>query len=410
MLRHALGLPSLRQSRSDSARPERSCRAPSILLQHATLLTGLAATGLFMLPSLAAKTLLVPQQTAEKKRSAADAKAYKAWGLLEKDGRWQRMADLEQQDKGMVQHPETGRWIAKDDLQKAQADKFPVGEKDDIKWVSEAEANEAHGDWSSPWILLGDNIELRTTYDLKDAKNILNEAESAVSYVRNILWDPTMPLPKRVLIFAFSGSESYSSFGNRFDASGFSSHGAFLVADDEQGKKKKKKKSKKSSEQEQPVALYYGAKDWGPYYLKHAVGLGIAAELLLPLGVPPRHWVLSGCGSYVSRWSNKASWTHFGKQYLAKGGIRNLKSFPKSFAINGDMSAADVDWTLYQAGILIAYVAKNPDKKTQAAWDKLRTAIRLRDKKTEKILSQFESKIVKRQKDLRHFLEKLVAG
>ncbi|MCA8970970.1 MAG: hypothetical protein KDC95_14340, partial [Planctomycetes bacterium] len=172
---------------------------------------------------------------------------------------------------------------------------------------------------------------------------------------------------------------------------GFSSHGAFQCL----------------TREDKPVAVFYGAKDWGPYFLKHGVGVGAATQLLVPLGIPERHWILTGFGGYTSRWSNAAAASHFGKQYLAKGGVRSLKSFPKSFSINGEMSSADLDWTIYQAGILVAFLQK-PNPVTQKGWDQVRTAIRERDKKALKIYQSFEKKLLQQDKAIKAFLKEQV--
>lgn len=331
---------------------------------------------------------LTPSATSQAKAKKEDAKALSSWGFVEKDGRWKRKADVEKQAKGMVQHPDIGIWIPEDKLAEAKGDKYPV----DDEWLSAEDANKLHRTWSKPWVLLGDNVELRTTYKLADAKNILNEAESAVSYAKNVLWDPVLKLPKRVLIFAFKSQDQYQEFGNEYDETGFSSHGAFWS----------------NMHEERPVCVYYGAANWGPYYLKHGVGLAISSQLLIPLGVAERHWIHTGFGSLSSRWSNAAAAAHFGGQYLQKGGVRSLKSFPKNFTISGDLSAADLDWNIYQAGILVSYLTGGPSKKVSKAWNDVRAAIKTRGKKTSKTVGKFQKVLLTHQKQLRAYLERLI--
>lgn len=329
------------------------------------------------------------EASAQSKKDAA--KQLAAWGLVEKDGRVQRQADLAQIEKDMVQHPDIGVWIPKDKLEEARGGKYPVHSD----WLSEADANAKHRNWSNPWVLLGKNVELHTTYSLKDAKNILNEAESAVSFSKNLLWDPVMLLPKRAVVFAFKSQDVYREFGNEYDETGFSSHGAFWS----------------NMHERRPACVFYGAKDWGPYFLKHGVGLAISSQLLIELGVEERHWMHTGFGSLTSRWSNAKSASHFGKQYLQKGGVRSLKSFPKRFTISGELSAADLDWNIYQAGILVSYLTGSPTKKVSKAWDAVRLAIKTHDKKgAKKKVSSFQKAVLSQQKQLRAYLEKLVKG
>lgn len=342
---------------------------------------------------LLALCALVPaagaQQPKGKDSEASDDKFYAAWGLVEKDGRWLRKTDVEHMDKEEVQHPDSGVWIPRTDLEKAQSGQHLVSGQ----WVSSEEAEKSHKTWATPWVLLSDNVELHTIVTLKEAQDILNEAETAVGFTKNLIWDPIKPLPQRVKIFAFNNQERYRDFGNDFDDSGFSSHGAFQCL----------------SRDDKPVAVFYGAKDWGPYYLKHGVGVGIATQLLVPLGIPERHWILTGFGGYAARWSNETAASHFGKQYIAKGGIRSLKSFPKSFTINADMSAQDLDWTIYQAGILVAFLQK-PNDKVVKAWDLVRKAVRERDKQTLKTYQAFEKVLLLQEKDLKAFLKEKVQG
>lgn len=390
---------------ADLALPDPSPRYPAPRSSFAPRTRAVVFSALAF--SLLASPGVAAPQAAKKAEDAKLAKLYAAWGLVEKDGRWQRTADLAQLEKGMIQHPETGAWIPKDGLAKAQQSQYLVKEE----WVGLEDADKAHRTWRNPWKLYGDNVELHTNYELQTAKDILNQAESSVSFARNLLWDPTMPLPERVIIYAFKSSNSYQEFGANNDASGFSSHGAFQVTGEEdEGDRRRRRSRKQEVTKALPVAVYYGAKNWGPYYLKHGVGLGIATQLLKPLGVEERHWLMTGFGGYTARWTVSTDASHFGKQYLAKGGVRSLKSFGKKFTINGDMSAADLDWTIYQAGILVAYLTKSPAPKVQKAWDKVREAIRERDKKGNKAVASFEKAIFAQQKQLRSLLESMVKG
>ena len=319
-----------------------------------------------------------------------------AWaelGLVRHDGKWMRRDDAAALAKGKVKHPRTGMWIDKADAEKAKQGLFKVGSD----WVSVDKANTAHSDWESPWILRSDNIELQTIYKLDKAEIALNEAETAVSYARGLLFDPLMPLPALVRIRIFDTAAQYREFGAQADDTGFSSYGAFHVY-----------------RAEPPmIACHYGQKDWGPYFLKHAVGMGIAAQLLKGKNekdsLPPTHWLLTGFGSYVERWSNTRSASHFGKQYLQKGGVRSLKSFPSSFGISPDMSSSDLEWNVYQAGIIVSFLSKAPDAKTKKAWDKVRDAIQAR-KGVAKAVKNFEKRLPKIEKQLKAHLAKAIRG
>ncbi len=310
-------------------------------------------------------------------------------GLLRYEGKWVRRPDYLKYKEGLVPHPDTGVWIKKEDLERAESGKFPV----QGSWVTKEEANKAHSTWERPWVVQTENIRIVTTAPLDKAKEWANDGETQITIIKNLLYPPGLPLPRRVTIFGFLDQAAYQDFGAQYDDTGFSAYGAFRAAGQDGA----------------PIAAYLGEKNWGPYYLKHAAGLGVAHMLLVDDKLSRTNWIYTAFGAYLERWSNRASAQHFGRQYLAKGGIRNLKSFFKNFAISPDQSSQETDWNIYQAGIMLSYLQKEEDKKLRKAWEKVRTAVRKR-KGIRKVLQGMEKVLVKREQELRDHLGKLVRG
>ena len=77
--------------------------------------------------------------------------------------------------------------------------------------------------------------------------------------------------------------------------------------------------------------------------------------------LPP--WLLQGLGAYTSRLDNDNDASWFGKQHVQKGGVRNLKSFFAGFAISGEMESKEIDYNIFQAGLLVAYCLHGGDAK-----------------------------------------------
>ncbi|MFQ5505072.1 MAG: hypothetical protein ACE5F1_09790, partial [Planctomycetota bacterium] len=214
-----------------------------------------------------------------------DELAYAKLGLVRFEGKWIRIGDRKKRKAGLVPHPRTGTWIKAGDLDKANAGLFPLEQE----WVSLGEADAAHKSWENPWILQTDNFRVLTNYDLETADQVIQEAETAFIQVRGLLYNPMTPFPERISLVVFSKEGEYRRFGQANDITGFSAFGCFHAP----------------NHPLKPVAVYYGEKNWGPYYLRHAVGLGASISLLAPLGIPGTSWIHTGFGAYASRFSNK---------------------------------------------------------------------------------------------------------
>ncbi|MAE75294.1 MAG: hypothetical protein CMJ85_00255 [Planctomycetes bacterium] len=317
---------------------------------------------------------------------AARARTLKKVGIVKHDDRWMRKADVRAIKAGKVQHPDTGLWIEKGALDKAKQGLFPKGKE----WISREQADKGHSDWRHPWVLIGPNVRIVTIYPLTEARSILNAAEAAVPAVLNVLWDPSLPLPHRATVFVMSKQSDYQAFGQTFDQTGHSAHGAFLA----------------SGHDDQPAACFYGEKSWGKFYLKFAVGVAVYATLVPDRDLDPERWLMTAVGAFNERWANRDHAKYFAPIYLQKGGVRELPTFFNTFGLSGEQSATQQHWNLFQSGLLFSYIATNPDKKTHAAWTKVREAITKR-KGVKKMVKKLEKVLAKKEGELKKHLKRI---
>jgi hypothetical protein len=107
-------------------------------------------------------------------------------------------------------------------------------------------------------------------------------------------------------------------------------------------------------------------------------------------------------------WANDGHAAFFGKQYLAKGGVRNVKSFFKDFTIDNNQPTEEMMWNIYQAGLFVRYGMFGGDQKMTDALQEITTS--LEDAKSfEKALVKFEKQAEQSEKSIKKYLEKLIA-
>lgn len=321
---------------------------------------------------------------------------YAKLGFVQRDGKWLRADDAKRLDDGFVQHPRIGLWIRKDDLEKAEAGQFPIGNN---RWVDLEAANQAHSTWQNPWVIVQDDFALASTQPLDEAEKLVLEASSALRTLKPILWESNLPLPRRFMLFVFTDVNDYSTHGAQSDDTGYSTYGAFYAP----------------KHPNAPVAVNYAEQGWNNYYLRHGVGLGLSNVLFERLGIPPTSWLHTGIASYLERWQNTGHAQHFGRQYLAKGGVMNLKGFFDSFAINAEMTTDDMNRNIYQAGIVFSFLFNGgPEaKELRDAFKELETLIdeeKPSKTKSDKALKGFERAAIKSEDAIKAHLQKLVGG
>jgi hypothetical protein len=285
-------------------------------------------------------------------------------GVFHHDGervtREEKLALLE----GKVRHPETGELIDASFLEKAKSKYFPVGSEG--RWVDEKEADTYHSDTKRPWVVRTNHGTLISTLPLAAIQDLKVHFDQGYERILPVLGGK-VPTPARRPAVLIAATESeFRDYGRQM-GDGTDVAGSFLMREDG--------KFKLSMQGELRPGICYNEKNWGVRYLRHAAALAYANAIAEDIGADFPLWFLHGLGSYTSRLENDSDAGHFAKLHLQKGGVRGLKSFFSSFAINGDMESKDIDFNLFQAGLLIRYAANAGDKTVTAALEAVTAAV-----------------------------------
>jgi hypothetical protein len=313
---------------------------------------------------------------------------------------------------GMVRHPELGLLIEAKYAEKAQNQYYPIGNEG--RWVDLKEADTFHSDVKRPWIVRSTNATLVSTASLAKITELKKLVDEACARIKPVFGD-VVPSPRQRPVVVVAATESeYREIGSGM-GDGSDAAGAFLTASADhvqipyQGNVR--------------ASACYNHKDWGPYYVRHAAALAYAAGIAKDGGYDLPLWLLHGYASYTSRFStdHDASW--LGKQHVQKGGVRNLKGFFSGYAIDGGMDSKDVDYNVFQSGLLIAFAmlpeAEGGDAKVAEALQALhamltnRTNVEKNDKKRaaafDKAVGKFAAALIEAEPKVGAFLQKLVA-
>ena len=78
-------------------------------------------------------------------------------------------------------------------------------------------------------------------------------------------------------------------------------------------------------------------------------------------------WFLRGVGGMAERHYNEGVAKFFGKQHLAKGGVKDLDSWLSKFRIAPDLERRQLDYNIYQAGLVIRFCMNGGDNKATDA-------------------------------------------
>lgn len=300
---------------------------------------------------------------------------------------------------GMVRHPETGELIEPKHLEKAQAKLFPIGTEG--RWASEAEADRYHADPGRPWIVRSGHCTLVSTLPLAKLQEVKQFADRGVERLQPILgYSNTRPSLRPTILIAAT-TEEYNTYGTRFGDE-TSAYGAFLAD--------QRVQMRLPYQGDVRPAVCHWEKSWGPYYLRHAAGMGYLAGLCAVAGVDSPLWFLQGCGSYASRFENDHDAGWYGKQHLAKGGVKDLKGWFNSFAINGEMEPTARDFNIYQAGLMISFAAHGGDDKATQAMQEITAAFAEgKGKAIEKGIDKLRSLLIGKEDEIRNHLQVLIS-
>ncbi|MBK8099186.1 MAG: hypothetical protein IPK26_18920 [Planctomycetes bacterium] len=361
----------------------------------------------------------LPKKDAEAARKKAMEAEFKAKGLVDVGGVWvekdhvvdakkgvfhhegQKVTKEEKValSSGMVRHPETGQVIEAQFLEKAQNKQFPIGTEG--RWVDEKEADRYHSDAKRPWMIRTAYCTIISTLPLSILGTVKNEVDRGYETVRPLLANMEPSPSFRPVILVSATKEEHQEYGNAMGDE-TSSYGAFYATAEAQ--------VKVAMQGEVRPAVAIWLPDWGPYYARHAAGLAYAGSLAVEMGVELPKWFQHGIGSLASRFSIKRDAGHFGGQHVAKGGVKNLKSFFTSFTINGEMESKDIDYMIYQAGLVLHFAKEGGDAKALDALVDITNAVAAgKSKGVDKSIEKFAALVAGKEDEVKAHLQKLVA-
>jgi hypothetical protein len=156
-------------------------------------------------------------------------------------------------------------------------------------------------------------------------------------------------------------------------------------------------------------AVTVNNKDWGQRYVRHAAGLAYAHGATKDSGTQLPLWLLHGLASVTSRFDNDSEAGWFGKQHISKGGVRNLKGFFAAFAINGEMESKEIDYNIFQAGLMVSYATAGGDEKVSEAYKAAVAALTTQGKGGDKAIAKLEATLIEAEPKIVTYLQGLIA-
>ncbi|HEX6812583.1 MAG TPA: hypothetical protein VF384_13235 [Planctomycetota bacterium] len=361
---------------------------------------------------------LAPKE-AEAARKKALAAEYSAKGFVEVSGVWVEKDKVDDAKRGVfhhegervtkeeklalmsgkVRHPETGEIIDATHLEKAKNKYFPIGSEG--RWVDEKEADTYHSDVGRPWLIRSKHCTVMSTLPLAKVLAFKEHVDRGYEMVQPLLGFAEVTPPNRPVILVAASRSEFQEFGKEIGDE-TSSHGAFLA---DAGRL-----MPIPMQGEVRVAVCDNDKDWGTRFARHAAGIAYVSGIAADHGADLPLWFVHGFGSFAARFENDSDAGWFGKQHEAKGGVRNLKGFFSSFAINMEMESKTIDYNIFQAGLLLAYATKGGDAKVTETMQAV-TASFADSKKSgvDKAIGKLQAALIDAEPKIVAYLKQLIA-
>lgn len=324
-----------------------------------------------------------------------DARKGTFWHEGEKVTRDQKVA----YQNGKVRHPVTGQFIKKEDLSKAENGYFPL---EGGKWGDKAEADKFHSDLRTPWMVRTSYATLVTTLPIDKVEEIKRFADQGQETVMPLFRGRELPPSLRPVIVIAKTRAEYVELGTSL-GDGTDIVGAFLIRDDAEMRLPDQGVVR-------PAVCNFESKDWGPLLLRHAAAIAYVNAVAAEAGADMPLWFVHGCGTLTSRFENDELAGGFGKQHLAKGGVGPIKSWLSNYDLSPDLSQKEVDYNLYQAGLMLAYGMRGGDQTTTDALMNVTNALSADGKgSASKALTGFEKLLDSKQESIIEYLNKLIS-
>lgn len=328
------------------------------------------------------------------KDQVADAKK----GVFHYDGDCVTKAEYMALTGDMVRHPITGTLIAAKHLSKAEERRFPIGTEG--RWGDEKEANQYHADRERPWIVRSNYCNLVSTLPIGAIEQLQHPADRGVERVR-VFFDMRNTSPsQRPTVVVASTMDEFNEWGAALGDE-TSAFGVFLTLPDGM--------IRLPVTGEVRPAITWREKDWVTRYVQHAAAMAYAAALCADGGEAVPLWMLHGFGTVAGRFDNANDAAWFGKQFQAKGGIKNVEAWFNSFAINPEMQTADLEYNIFHAGLVVAFAAESGNEEALKALQDFNAAIASgKSKAVAKSVAKFRKVIADNEDALRQYLQTVI--
>ncbi len=310
---------------------------------------------------------------------------------VEVDGekKWVTPEQKERIEKGMTLF--NGIWVTKEDMEHMRAGEFNVGGK----WLKQAEADKAHADFTSPWVLESDYVELTTTCTYAFAQTALIHADASVKKAYELIG---LPLPKtadftKLKLVLVTAVDDYKQLGTNqapdaFDASMSTEWSTFIMTDATTGR------IGGVTQYESIPGAESNKQATETFSLGHVrFAAALTAVRSMTFVEPPSQWFFVGVASYCERYWNPiypkdsgkiAKWTL--DNLNSDGGLIGLKNYFEPFIAKHQ--------TFLQAGLLVGYLTQcqTKAKKVDDQWKKCVEALKApKNKDLEKCFLKLET-------------------
>jgi hypothetical protein len=278
--------------------------------------------------------------------------------------RWEKERLLD----GWQRHVYTGLLISGDDVEKASAGQFPLG---DGEWGDLQAADAWHANSARPWILRSEHFYVVTTLPHQTiTQEIIPAIEGVVPELERVAGGRVLAPAEWPVVVLLPSTDAYVAFGERYGASG-SAHGAFLADPAEFT-------VDIAGVRRPAAAANWGAEGWGYYYARHAAALALANRYFGSEATAVPDWFRRGLAGRASRLYAPEITQFFGQQHLKAGCPDDLGKWLAGFSISGDNPTSGRntnDYNVFEAGLLIDYCLSGGDADATAAMRAVTAAI-----------------------------------
>jgi hypothetical protein len=307
--------------------------------------------------------------------------------------KWVTPVEKERIDKGMTLYE--GVWATKEEVEHLKKGEFKVGDK----WLTQAEADQAHADYNNAWELEGEFCKVTTTCPYAFGKQALKQGDATVKRTYQIVG---LEMPKevpKISLVIVKDRNDYNTLGRNArdndDANLSSNWSTFVYADETTG-------------QAVGVSVYEildasNAQGNDNYSLGHVRFAAAAASLRnMKFTEKPPSWFTIGVAGYCERF-----WAPFVNERdvkkLAQWSLGRLSQDGPFVELGTMFDKFEINLRqILQAGFVVSYLATAQHApKIDEQWKKCLDAFKAEKQKgLEKAFIKFEAQFAKDAKEL----------